>query len=91
MEITKSLLKIITFSLIIASLIQLLRKWKMVGKEIVCPKCEYKGLPEIKTEGNTLLAILLLLLGVIPGAFYFLLFMKSHHFCPKCKFEIRKI
>lgn len=63
----------------------------MVGKEIVCPKCGYKGLAEIKTEGNTLLAILLFLVGVIPGALYFLLFMKSHYSCPKCKFEIRKI
>jgi hypothetical protein len=91
MESIQTFIKIVGIILIFVSLIQLIRKWKIAARKIICPKCGYNRIPEIKTEGNTLIGVLLLLLGAIPGLLYFLWFMKTHYLCPKCKTEIKKI
>jgi len=61
--------------------------------EIICPNpnCGYKGKPEIKTRGSSLVGIVLLLLWLIPGVLYLIFYKKTYYICPKCGTQIREI
>jgi len=60
--------------------------------EFICPNpnCGYRGRPELESYGSILLAIVLLLLGALPGIIYWIVCVGVKYVCPKCKMVLDK-
>ena len=60
------------------------------GRHIICPNvnCGYQGPSEVKSEGSSCLAIILLLIMILPGVLYLLFGFKDRYYCPKCGLQI---
>jgi hypothetical protein len=60
--------------------------------EIICPNpnCGYRGKPAKKSKGSTLIGLILLLFGILPGVIYFIFGKKTYYICPKCGIQIRE-
>jgi hypothetical protein len=59
---------------------------------IVCPNpnCRYRGQGKQVARGSFLVAAILLLLGVIPGVLYILIYEGYRLTCPQCGIDVRK-
>lgn len=55
-----------------------------------CPKCDYYGVPKVKSQANYILLIFLTLLYLIPGFLYAFFHRGYNAVCPKCKAIIKK-
>jgi hypothetical protein len=60
--------------------------------EFICPNpnCDYAGKPAFEGYGSVIAAIVLLLLGIIPGLIYWAFGMGVKYICPKCKMVLDK-
>ena len=59
---------------------------------IACPNpiCRYRGQGKQVARGSFLVAAILLLLGVIPGVLYILIYEGYRLTCPQCGIDVRK-
>jgi hypothetical protein len=57
---------------------------------IICPNpnCGYNGPPRKEARGSVLVAILLFLLGILPGVLYLIFRRGYRYYCPKCGLQI---
>jgi DNA-directed RNA polymerase subunit RPC12/RpoP len=56
--------------------------------KIKCPNCGYEGKGEKKHRGSWLIALILLLFYIIPGAIYIIwMYSEMKVNCPRCKFN----
>ena len=53
------------------------------------PNCGYSGPPERKSKGSGLILILLLLLWVLPGILYAIIYNGYALSCPRCGVKVR--
>lgn len=60
------------------------------GSEVICPNpnCGFRGVPTKRSRGSVAVLLLLLLIGVIPGLIYAIVYGVSRLFCMKCGLEV---
>jgi hypothetical protein len=61
------------------------------GPSFICPNlnCGYKGPSVAHSQGSTGVAVLLLLLGLLPGIIYIAVFCRTLYACPKCGNQVK--
>lgn len=65
---------------------------KLYGDPMICPNpnCGYVGQMRRKPQGSWAIAILLLLLWVLPGVIYLLVYSGFDIVCPRCGMKVGK-
>ncbi len=48
------------------------------------PSCTYEGVIERRARGNTVVLLLLLLCGILPGVIYIMAHHGYDYYCPQC-------
>jgi hypothetical protein len=59
-------------------------------RSIICPNpnCGYSGQARKEARGSSLVAVLLFLLGIVPGVLYLIFRRGYRYYCPKCGLQI---
>lgn len=60
---------------------------------MICPNphCGFRGVPTKQKKGSTIILIFLLLVAVIPGVFYAMLFNGTILKCPNCGMKLGEV
>ena len=62
----------------------------LFAKKIICPNqnCGYKGSAKKKSRGSTVIGLILLCFGILPGILYFMLKSGYNYSCPQCGVQV---